>query len=431
MPRIPIPRRGGKQTPAERKAPAKTVPQRFNGMVKNVTPEAISVETDDTRIIEFLCSKDTKYTRNQEAIQRSALKPGDEVSIDAWKDDDGFFHAVAVNLRKQAASRDAPPPKDEPAPAAAAKEDPTTVLTPPPAPADPDDPGPPALRRGKPPARPGRAPEAAPDAPAAAVVTDLTPSKDDAFLEQVRQTALEFSEALPNYLCKQLTTRYQSEGRSASWQPLDVVSAALVYEDGKESYHDIRINDKPVKKDMLSIPGSRSTGEFGSTLRDLFSPATAAAFRYRRESTAAGLPASVYDFQVEQPHSHWENRVGGQAVFPAYKGSVWIDRKTHRVLRIEMQARNIPPGFPLDTSEWVVDYAFVRIGPGQYLLPVHAENLACFRGTSMCTRNATDFRNYRKFTSESQIMTVDSTVSFDGEEAEAPKPPARKDPKKR
>jgi hypothetical protein len=202
---------------------------------------------------------------------------------------------------------------------------------------------------------------------------------------------------------------------------LDVVSAALVYEDGKESYRDIRINDKPVKKDMLSIPGSRSTGEFGSTLRDLFSPATAAAFRYRRESTTGGLPASVYDFQVEQPHSHWENRIGGQAVFPAYRGSVWIDRKSHRVLRIEMQARDIPQGFPLDTSEWVVDYAFVRIATGQYLLPVHAENLACFRGASTCTRNATDFRNYRKFTSESQIMTIDSTVAFEGEEAAPPK----------
>jgi hypothetical protein len=45
-------------------------------------------------------------------------------------------------------------------------------------------------------------------------------------------------------------------------------------------------------------------------------------------------------------------------------------------------------------------------------------------------RNTTDFRNYRRFTSESQIMTIDSTVSFE-EEEEQPKPPAKKAEKKR
>jgi hypothetical protein len=130
---------------------------------------------------------------------------------------------------------------------------------------------------------------------------------------------------------------------------------------------------------------------------------------------------------VERPNSHWETRIGGQSIFPAYKGTVWIDKKSVRVLRIEMQARNIPEEFPLDSVEWVVDYSFVRIGTGQFLLPVHAENLSCWRGTSQCARNAIDFRNYRKFTSESQIMATDSTVSFEGEE----KPPAKPAPDKK
>jgi hypothetical protein len=40
----------------------------------------------------------------------------------------------------------------------------------------------------------------------------------------------------------------------------------------------------------------------------------------------------------------------------------------------------------------------------QYLLPVHSENLSCQRGTSICSRNAIDFRNYKKFGSESTII---------------------------
>jgi len=136
---------------------------------------------------------------------------------------------------------------------------------------------------------------------------------------------------------------------------------------------------------------------------------------------------------VEQPNSHWQTVIGGQSVRPAYKGAVWIDKKTWRVLRIEMEAIEVPKSFPLDTIEWVVDYAYVRIGTAEFLLPAHAENLACWRGTGQCARNAIDFRNYRKFTSESQIMTTDSSVSFEGEEkpAVAPVPaPASKDKKK-
>ncbi|MBI4877225.1 MAG: hypothetical protein HY822_21565 [Acidobacteria bacterium] len=387
--RLPIPRRGGqgKQTPAERKAPDKKVTRHFSGVVRARSAESVSILNADTRIIEFLCSKETKFS--------AAVKPGDEVRVEAWSDEDGFFHALSVTLSKPAP----PPVSEEPRP---------VVLTPPPAAPEPDDPGRPALRRGRPAPRETAAVEPEQGIP--------EPAQPDAFLEKVREVALEFTESLPNYLCKQMTTRYQSESRPSNWQAQDVVGAAVVYEDGRESYRDIRINDKPTKKDMDSIPGSRSRGEFGSTLRDLFSPSTAAAFRFRRESTAAGLRAAVYEFQVEQPNSHWENRVAGQSVFPSYKGSVWIDRRSHRVLRIEMQARNLPQEFPLDASEWVVDYEFVRIGPAPYLVPVHAENLACFRGTSRCVRNATDFRNYRRFTSESQILTVDSTVSFEGAE---------------
>ncbi len=410
MPRIPIPRRGGKSKKAEdKKSSDKKQTQPYPGAVRSRDAAKLVVDADDRRIIEFACTKETKWLQKGEAIQSTVVKPGDEVTVEAWKDEDGFFHAVSVTLRKQAV----------PAPAEAKVEEaPSTVMTPPPAAPDPDDPGPPALRRGPPAARRTSTP-----AGETAQVAAPEPSKQDTFLDKVRETVMEFTETLPNYLCKQMTTRYQGEGRPVSWRPLDVVSAAVVYEDGKESYRDVRINDKPTKKGLDEISGSRSRGEFGTTLKDVFSPATAAMFRFRRESTAAGVRAAVYDFVVEQRNSHWENHVAGQYIYPAYKGSVWVDKTNHRVLRIEMQARDIPQEFPLDTSEWVVDYEYVRIGPNRYLVPVHAENLACFRGTSQCVRNATDFRNYRRFTSESQIMTVDSAVTFDGEPAEPKKKP--------
>jgi hypothetical protein len=65
----------------------------------------------------------------------------------------------------------------------------------------------------------------------------------------------------------------------------------------------------------------------------------------------------------------------------------------------------MPQDFPFDKIEMATDYDFVRLGTmQQFLLPVHSENLSCQRGTSICTRNTIDFRNYKKFGSESTLI---------------------------
>jgi len=53
--------------------------------------------------------------------------------------------------------------------------------------------------------------------------------------------------------------------------------------------------------------------------------------------------------------------------------------------------------------ESATDYQYIRIGERQFLLPVHAETLSCERGTSICSHNVIDFRNYHKYTGEATI----------------------------
>src|SRR5262249_18703090 len=210
-------------------------------------------------------------------------------------------------------------------------------------------------------------------------------------------------EGLPNYVCQELIARFVSASHKVDWQPQDIVSAELVYEDGREHYRNIAINNKPTKKEMQDLPGAWSTGEFGTVLADLFSSATAADFTKQGESKAAGRPALVYDFMVEREHSHWHILAPSQSVEPAYKGSIWIDKGTGNVLRVEMQTRQMPREFPFDKVESAVDYQYVRFGERQFLMPVHAETLTCQRGTSVCSRNKIDFRNYHKYSSEADI----------------------------
>ena len=184
----------------------------------------------------------------------------------------------------------------------------------------------------------------------------------------------------------------------------DLVSAEVIYEDGQESYRNVKINNRPTDKRLQDIDGSWSTGEFASTLVDLFDPASRAQFSSGRWSAISGFRAQVYDFQVRRENSHWRLSVGSQTVIAAYAGSVWVDPNTARVLRIEMQARNIPSDFPMDAVESAVDYSYVLVGEKSFLLPVHAETLGCQRGSSYCSHNILDFRNYHEFKGDIKII---------------------------
>jgi hypothetical protein len=226
----------------------------------------------------------------------------------------------------------------------------------------------------------------------------------DARVEKAREAVASFSETLPDYVVTEQMARFQSVTHVVSWQPLDIVSAELVYEKGKERYRNLAINGKPAKAQrMEDMPGSWSTGEFASVLLDIFSPYTATDFRYRRMSRSGGRDAFLYDFQVDREHSHWQIAMASQSILPAYRGSLWIDKETFRVLRVEMQAVRTPEEFPLDKIEMASDYEFTRIADRQFLLPVHSENLMCQRGTNMCSHNVIDFRNYHKYAGEATI----------------------------
>ena len=73
------------------------------------------------------------------------------------------------------------------------------------------------------------------------------------------------------------------------------------------------------------------------------------------------------------------------------------------MLRIEQRTKPLPSDFPYLRAETTLDYDFVRIEAKTFLLPVRSENLSCQRGTTACWRNEIAFRNYRKFSADSNI----------------------------
>lgn len=350
--------------------------------------------------------------------------------VDTWKDAPVKGSApdkppAAPNAPAAAPPNSVAPPKDPDAP-------PTSDLNAPlPKPStapDPDDPGAPKLHRG----RPGdTAREHAPDLqdepppvlaragtpPAGSMPGSPSRADDDAagtsipriqsgddLIRKATDAALDFTETLPNYVCQEMMARFQSDSKPVQWQAIDVISSDVLYENHKETYKNLAINGRKVNKKLDELDGAWSTGEFGTVLIDLFSPATAADFHYARTSRTSGITAKVYDFNVRHENSHWDIHMGSQSYTPAFRGSVWIDPQNARVLRIEMQAYGFPATFPTDDVESATDYDYTRLGDAkQYLLPVHSESLSCQRGSTYCSKNVIDFRNYHKYEGESTV----------------------------
>jgi hypothetical protein len=426
-PGIGIPRRGKKQKKDQGVATQPTFSA--DGKTTSNNAQKLVIATEDGRIITFTVTPQTKFTRAGADLDRAKIVPRTTVHVEALEDDEAYLTATQVELIK-----DAPPeaPQDtlaerarNPVPGENPEDRPLPTIL-----GNPEDaPGRPILHHGKP--KSTESADTEPDdsqaannkAPAKPVAktndtnqkqsSDFTINTDsdqpkivrsgDDLIDRAKEWAATFTQGLPNFVCEQLTTRYMEESRSSGWQPLDVVTAKVVYEDGKEDYREITVGGKRTNKSMMELGGSTSTGEFATTLRNLFSDRTQAKFKLFQSTSIGETRAAIYDFKVDLRNSDWFTTVGSQALLPAYSGSVWIDKSTGQVRRIEMQADNVPKDFPLVSIEWAVDYDEASLGVGKFLLPAHAENLGCWRRASICTKNAIDFRNYHKYSGESTI----------------------------
>ena len=216
-------------------------------------------------------------------------------------------------------------------------------------------------------------------------------------IERARAAATSFAQKLPNYICQQTTARYNSSVIPVNWVRQDVVSAALVYENGKEDYRDIAIDGKmQAGMKMIDIRGNTSTGEFATVLLDVLHQSTGAVFKLRGPST--------YEFQVPQARSHWTILTSRGSVTPAYRGTIQVDTDTARVLRLEWEAVNLPPDFMLASMQSSVEYDYVNLGPERFLVAKHSEAVLCYRASASCSRNVIDWKDYHLYQSESKVI---------------------------
>jgi len=241
-----------------------------------------------------------------------------------------------------------------------------------------------------------------------------------AIIERVREYALNYSKSLPNFICTEVTRRYYDDTGQESWVNYDTLTTRLTYFEQKEKYELIMINNRSTTRSYHSVGGAISSGDFGTMMQQIFEPHSQAAFAWLRWGTLRGKRTHVYAYHVPQGNSQWHLGDGRQDIVTGYRGLIYVDRDTEMILKLTLDAEDVPRTFPIQEAKDSLDYDYTKIGEQQYLLPLKGE--VRMRHDKTLTRNINEFHLYHKYGTDTEIKfeSTPEAISDDKTKEEPP-----------
>lgn len=233
--------------------------------------------------------------------------------------------------------------------------------------------------------------------------------RQEQILSQIKEYALNYTKNLPNFLCVEVIRRYVDPMSSERYQSIGNVLARVSYNQGQESYKVYSVNghveDTSIDR-AAAGGGAISQGEFGSMMREIFEEKSGATFNWDHWATLRGRRMAVFSYAIGSGRSGYSISYSSgpgdeQRIYTAYRGLIYADQDTGEIARITFEAIDIPQSFPVRQATEILDYDLVDINGQQYVTPRSAK-LYMTAGREK-TKNELEFRNYRKFGTESAI----------------------------
>jgi len=245
--------------------------------------------------------------------------------------------------------------------------------------------------------------------PKPAYVPPPPPSSEEQqeIISEMREYAMNYSKSLPDFICTQVTRKYFAQTGKDDFHPEATVMENLTYFDQQEHYKVTMVNDHVVDLAHEAVGGAASSGDFGSLLRSTLSPRADALIEFERWGRLRGNDCYVFSYRITSGNSEWSVLFGrSDRIIVGYRGLVYVDKKTHKILRITMVATDIPPTFPVQEASDTLDYGYQNLSGNEFLLPLKAQ--VFIRHDRELSRNDIEFRLYRKY-------SADATIKFDTE----------------
>ncbi len=224
-------------------------------------------------------------------------------------------------------------------------------------------------------------------------------------LAAITGNAVNYSEGLPNFICMQVTRRYVAQSGSDNFRLTDTISERLSYFEHKEDYKVISVNGTPVSnRKHEQLGGATSSGEFGSMLYEIFSPESHTEFQWERWGKLRDHVMHVFSFRVRLENSKYSITAEQvkRTVTVGYHGLIYADRDSNSVMRITMEADDIPEDFPIRSAAETLDYDSISLSGQKFILPLKVDMR--MRDGRNVMKNQAEFRLYNKFGADTSII---------------------------
>jgi len=221
-------------------------------------------------------------------------------------------------------------------------------------------------------------------------------------------------EHLPDFVCTQIVDRYSRVSADQAWAKLDAVRFETALVGDRELYAlpgSTYFDAKPLV--ALAGRGTIGSGQFAMMARHVFL-SSAADFTYHGETDQAGRAAYEYSYDVPADRSSYHLRAGTDDGVTAFQGVFWVDKLNLDLIRLEVQAYDIPDTLGLTEAETALDYSRVEIDGMDALLP-NAATLTVVATDGSANMNRTHFTAWRRYRVESTIQFASGTSPDGGE----------------
>ncbi len=218
------------------------------------------------------------------------------------------------------------------------------------------------------------------------------------FLSRVRRDL----ERLPDFVCTQTVERFSRADSLDTWRKSDTLHFEVAVVGSRELYArpgERKFDSRPLAE--MVGRGTIGTGQFSNLAKLVFATG-AAQFTFRGRGQRYGRDAYEWDYDVPLENSGYKLRSGPAESKVAFQGTFWVDVQTLDLIRLEVQAYDMPQELGLAQADTDVVYSRIPIEGVGTLLPINA-SLRVMAVDGEEDLNRTRLDRCRQYTTESAI----------------------------
>ncbi len=224
---------------------------------------------------------------------------------------------------------------------------------------------------------------------------------------------------LPNYTCLETIERSTRSSAKKRYDLVDALQIEVAMVEGKELFSwpgEREFKERDLRE--IAPTGAIANGSFALHARTIFL-SSRPIIKYRGDEPLNGRDTARFEFEISRASSGYHIRIGPIEGVAGQKGTFWVDRESLDLLRLDVEAVDIPDYLPLSSSTESLLYERAKIGESDFLLPKHSE-LVMIDDKGNASRNVINFSRCKQYSGESTVTFGDVPETAAAPEVKAP-----------